>query len=374
MGAAMVRSSQACCAALLLSASGATPAAAAGHPISLEWHAPPACPARGAVLGEIDRLLGGAPPDDVGRRLAAKAHITKAEDGSYRLTLRTRTAAGEGERALRAATCQELADVAALIIALGFDPDAVAAQRERSAALPAGSAAAAPPPPALRPPPERGVELVPMPLPAALVANAATPPRTGTVAPRTGPARQDGRLGARVAFGGGVGLGGDLGSLGEPAAAVSAWGSFWSERLRVDATFAYLPPVRVPIAARPTAGGALSLFAGGVAVCPALWPWRAARPLWALPFSLSACLGVEAGQIRAAGYGAERAGAGTALWLAPRAAASFVAAVNGPLAMRLDVGAAAPLVRPSFVLEHVGLVHRPSPVVGRAGVGLELRF
>jgi len=73
----------------------------------------------------IHRLLGGQAKSLAARRVSARAVVTGAK-GDW--TLRMTTAAGKtpGQRTLHGSSCDELADAAALIVALAFDPEAVA--------------------------------------------------------------------------------------------------------------------------------------------------------------------------------------------------------------------------------------------------------
>lgn len=91
--------------------------------LALTWTAPEGCPDDAMVRAEVVRLLGGAIP--AGEPVAAEG-TTEATAGAFRLTLRTRMNDADGERVLEAAACGELADAAALIVALMIDPEAVA--------------------------------------------------------------------------------------------------------------------------------------------------------------------------------------------------------------------------------------------------------
>ncbi|MEZ4447775.1 MAG: hypothetical protein R3B72_52345, partial [Polyangiaceae bacterium] len=137
---------------------GPSPSAAGEEPIILSWEAPADCPSQGEVRQRIDERLGGSPSE--GRHLRASALVTHVDDGPYRVLLRTDLDGIEGERRLEADSCGALADAAALVIALTFDPEAVAAASERAEPLPTPG-----PEPSPAPLPTPGPEPSPAPLP-----------------------------------------------------------------------------------------------------------------------------------------------------------------------------------------------------------------
>ena len=85
-------------------------------PIELAWSAPPECPDRSWVLRSIEARLR-APTSQLQAASAADARIDARAEG-YVLTLHT----GAGERQLSAASCEELAGSAALILAFLIEP------------------------------------------------------------------------------------------------------------------------------------------------------------------------------------------------------------------------------------------------------------
>ncbi|WP_437759646.1 hypothetical protein [Sorangium sp. So ce1389] len=367
--------------------------AAQEHPIALTWQAPDMCPSSAAVLQEVDRLLGGRPQAGGMQRLVARAQVTRASDGRFALTLRTETRDATGERALSAPTCEALAGAAALVIALGFDPAAVTsvpaetptagppspppAAPAAAPPLPAAPAAAPPLPaaPAAAPPLPAAPAAAP-PLPAAPAA--APPPPTAPPAPALPTPVASARVGAAAGpalpptspapfgLGAGVGLGLDVGAFDGPAPVVRAWATLLVARLRFDAALSYVPTTSIAVPERPAAGGRFTLLAGAASACFTLRSWTAA--------TTAACAGLELGQISAEGYGVSRPREGHALWIAPQAKLDLTLRLAPPLALRLDAGVEVPLGRRPFVLENVGVVHEPSPLAGRAGLGAEVHF
>ncbi|HKP63600.1 MAG TPA: hypothetical protein VJV78_42990 [Polyangiales bacterium] len=89
----------------------------AAEPLELEWSAPAGCPDREYVRGEVSERLGERAAQ--GSPLSASGQI-EATAAGFELQLR----AQGGERRLEAASCEELAESAAVILALLIDPQA----------------------------------------------------------------------------------------------------------------------------------------------------------------------------------------------------------------------------------------------------------
>lgn len=88
--------------------------------LGLSWEAPRACPSQGEVEQEIERLSAGREPSLAALRV--RAVVTEAV-GRWRAKLWTEAAEASGERSFDAATCRELADATALIVALALFPE-----------------------------------------------------------------------------------------------------------------------------------------------------------------------------------------------------------------------------------------------------------
>lgn len=119
-GMLMARRVQLCSfVALLLFASSL---AAQDKPLELDWDAPAQCPDRNWVLRSVQARVADTashPPP----RAAVKARGRIAQrDGNYVLDLRT----DSGERQLRAASCEELANSAVLILSFAAEPEQAA--------------------------------------------------------------------------------------------------------------------------------------------------------------------------------------------------------------------------------------------------------
>jgi hypothetical protein len=125
----------------------------------------------------------------------------------------------------------------------------------------------------------------------------------------------------------------------------------------------------IPAPQLPSAGGTVSLVAGSLGACLDVLGITASRP-----FELGPCGGFELGRLHAAGFGVSSPSEASTVWAAPKLGGHFAWSPIRRLAFVARLDAAFPLRRPTFVLENVGPVHRPSAVVGRAAGGVELRF
>jgi len=105
---------------------------------TLSWQAPADCPSPGDVRGEVVRLLGGPVRLPAGRGFKASAQVAHAQ--TWSVSIETELAGRAGRRAIEAASCQDLADATAMILALAIDPSIAAtlpAQEDLRAGLPA---------------------------------------------------------------------------------------------------------------------------------------------------------------------------------------------------------------------------------------------
>jgi hypothetical protein len=330
-----------------------------GEPIVLQWAAPPGCPSEEGVRAEIERVLGGPPDPASPRYLRAEARVARAGDG-FHVHLLTDLGGVLGERELDGRTCLAVAHAAALIVALTFDPEALARRSEGVTPPPAAtSAAPAPPAPLAAVAPEPTVPPAPpspsLPLPPedrrprrvapALAADSPPPLRPGFA---VGPI---GAVAVGALPGVGAGVGGRAGVL--------------VGRFRAEVSATYWPAQTATLTDRPTAGGNFRLIAGDGSACYAVL--RA-------PLELSPCAGLEVGSMEATGFGVRTKESGSALWIAPLAAAAVGLPVGQHFAVRLDLAVLVPVERPPFVLTAAGTVYTAGLVVGRATLGLELRF
>lgn len=156
---------------------------------------------------------------------------------------------------------------------------------------------------------------------------------------------------------------GDLGSLpsvtlGPSLALGVTWGAW-----RVEVGGAYLLSQRATLSSNR--GGDFDLLVGSVAGCGAV---RVARA------QLGGCVGAELGRIQGLGFGVSDPGSGDDLWLAVNAVGRASFALTPRWVLVGEIGAGVPLRRPRFVLDGVGAVFQASGAVGRASLGVEVRF
>jgi hypothetical protein len=316
------------------------------------WASVAGCPKDREVRAEIERVLGGPPSPASRRYLRAEATVSRTGTGGFHLHLITDLGGTVGERDFDGPTCAAVANAAALIVALTFDPDALT--RRAEPAPPAPSQRPAPVPPAAPAPPVVSLPepaILPAPLPDA--GPLASPPSAAPV-PRPRPVLAMGVMGS-ASTGAlpevGEGLGGRVGLL--------------AGRFRADVSVSYWPDRTATLPRRPLAGGRIHLVAADGSAC-----WALLRA----PLEISPCLGLEVGSMVATGFGVRSDGSGAALWIAPSAEALAALPVGRRFAARLDLGVLVPAERPPFVITSAGTVYRAGPVVGRAALGLEIRF
>ena len=334
--------------------------------IGLRWAAPPGCPDEAAVTTRIDRLLGG-PPRAADRRLEAAATIEPAPNG-FRLELTLSTDTSESTRILQGESCDTVADAAALVIALAFDPDAVAAQELKRTDEDAGAPDAEPVPtssptaaPSAAPAP---TEIVRIPVPV---------PQPTAPAPVLTPGGTSFSIAAFAS------LLGDAGSLADVAPGLRAGVALGIGPFRIAPAFEAWPSARRTLADRPDLGVELRLLVFALDGCWRLLPSSRLDPaaVGFEAFAALVCIGVEAGEMRGTGFGVATPGSAGVLWGAARGSLRGELPIVRGLSATLDVGVAVPLDRRPFVLTLAGareVVHEPSVVAGRAGLGASFRF
>jgi hypothetical protein len=302
-------------------------AAPEGSPaIELRWDAPAPCPDRSRIDADLDRFLAdGARRDDA--PVVIDARVTR--DGEkFVLALQVKAPSGAIDKTMRADDCRVLASAVALVVAVLLDPTAVVetVERERAAVpvVPPPVPEPAKPEPKPRPP-KRKFEVQGLLRP--FVAGSFGPlPRFG------------------VATGGIAGV-----RIGRARVEVHA---IWEAPQQADA-----PGV--------DAGATFDLWAVGPRGCFA--------PRWRT-LEVPVCGGGEIGQIRGRGSGLSVARSAHATWAALTAGATLLWVPLRWIAVGGGVDGVVALTRPSFVVDDVGLVHRPRPAGVRIHAGLEVRF
>lgn len=315
-------------------------------PVRLRWLAPDDCPNAEAVRARTEALLGHGLDDP--RHPPVDADIAvRGRAGRWTAALALATRDGRRVRPLRATTCEALADAAALLLAVTIDPTAAS-----SRALLAPSVA----------PTDRRPTAIPESVP--LPPRALAPPPRSPAAPARELAPPSARVRARphvflsASFAAHAGAAPGL-ALGASGASGLAWRR---ARLLLTATFA--------ASARSlelAPGARLDARHGAVALagCRVFARRRVELPL---------CAGWFGGTIRASASGLDRARPvrlpSTGLLLF----AGLRVLLHRHLALALDLGLQVPVVRPSFLVDGLGVAHRAAPVASGGQFGLELRL
>ena len=305
--------------AALLAATLVRPARA-DERLRFAWSAPPECPDRPAVVRRIDALVGGVdvPPD-----LSFDADVLPADGGRWRIVLKSGWTGGTTERRFESASCSSLAAATALIVAMSIDPAAVADRATTAAGF--------------REPP--------------------TPDEADRVSRGAGDkSRLHLAIGPRTT--------GDLGSLPAPTLAAGGGVAFEWSTLRFEASaLAWLP--RRTSSDPSAVAGEIGLVTGEARGCAQLIGGAA---------HFDACLGAEAGSTTGRGTGFPQATQAHGLWLAALAGVALRPSSRDLLGAWIGFDVGVPLVVPTYVIEGLGEVHRPWPVLVRASMGMDFRL
>lgn len=286
------------------------------------WQAPASCPSREDLSAAIARLLGGDIRVPQGGDIRARAVVAHGQ--TWSVAIETELAGRPGQRSIEAASCQDLADATALIIALMIDPDAVAAHATPPKAVPA------------------------------------TPPAETDPAHQRKPRAMQYLLGVHTAgiyrtmpsFD--VGLGGGVGMAGR----------HW----RVELRGSYgLRRDQKAMAAAPA--GAYGEFGFAAATLAACFNLGRQGPAFGI------CADYELGVISARGAGVSESLPAQTPWSALGAGAYVAFPLGSHLSLPLHVDVMAPLRRTEFVFQNEPQPVFQAPAVGgRISVGVELHF
>jgi len=304
--------------------------AKADEQLHLEWTAPPECPTAAQVLDAIHGILG---PE---RRvmedaLVARATVEPLDGGFMVLRLETEQRGERGQRTIEGHSCTDLADAAALLVALAIDPTAVPPEPAPVAEEPAETEIF-----------ERAADIA-APTPVQIIGSEDSSFQPFVEAELL---LDSGSL-PGIALGLAVDVGFDFGNVG-----FRVGGCYFGDQ--PGEGFAH-----------PTASGSVHLWA--------------ARVLGFMPFregswSFLPRAGFEVGAIEGSGAGVTHPGSGAALW------ATVIVGTSGRLSLASWVGvelgleAAFPIHRPLFLIDGVGSLHRPDAVVGRGSVAVVFFF
>lgn len=288
--------------------------------------APQSCVEAASIDEQVDGILGQPVATVDGVDFEVKIAADAAGRWTLRLDTIDRTAGARRTRTLAASTCAELADAAAVAIAVSIK-SASEARRTRPKADP---------PPASEPPVpvvERAIERPP--------ASAPPEPRRRALA---------------------LSLVADTGTMPRTAFGLALDGSFQLRAVRFVGQGALFLPQEMR---RPSnVGGDFQLALAAGLACLGGELGRV---------TLMACAGGEAGRLSGSGVGVSSPRTVGTLWLAGRAEGSASLALGPRVALLARAGAAIPAFRPTFQLDAT-TVHQAKAVTGRATIGVEVTF
>jgi hypothetical protein len=300
---------------------------AAATPI--EWDAPEGCPGTEAVYQELQRALGSE-RGELGSLSRVRGAIV-AEPKGYLLTLEVSDAGHRSLRSIRAERCEDLANAAALAIALAVH------------AAP-GASDAGPGPETL-----------------GIIEPSAAGPRTEPVPVGRSSEPDIGKAGVPMtsSWSGAANAVLDVGALPDPQLGIGAMarGRLASFELDVHGLF-------LPNQARAVGDGEsveLGLMAAGLRAC---FRWLEQGLV------AGACLGGEAGRFTARGVGLTPTREAMDVWLAVGPAVMARTAFAGPLQLELLVEPLMPLARKRYSVNATEVVHAPPAIDLRFQVGL----
>ena len=304
---------------------------AAPQGLDFVWSAPEGCPGEADVLAAVEQLAGG-PDAALERPLRAEARVERT-DGGFRLALAWKTATASAVRTVEGVTCAEVAQAAAVIVALAADP---ATNLEEQAEAKTDEMLA--PPPLAPPPPQAPPE------PPAPTSKPEPPPRDDT---------REQRARAGVRFGTAL----DFGSLPRAAPGVFVGGALPVVPLNivVDA-LTFVPMDEV------VAEGAGSFWLSALSL----------RPCVPLPFSKFVLAPCAAGELHLMLGEGDRVDIPDERWAAyVRLGGGLEASYRVSAQLELVLGGVvlAAWSRPTFVVDGTP-VHRPGSVSGRLNLGL----
>jgi hypothetical protein len=311
--------------------------------VSLVWSAPGGCPTESDVRAQALRLLAG-PPIAAERRVSAVARVVRTQGGRWHVDVTMSSEAAQGKRSLEAESCSGLAEATALIVAIMVDPDragAAAAAASTSTALSPAAASSAP--------------------------VTATPRPPSSPSPGTPPSRPRG-ITLRPRWAAGAWGLVDFGTLPDTAYGVGVGLAAVVGHLRSEVALSDLPGRSYTF---PRAMGTGAEMSAWVAAGSFAYVVHLGRTELALGGGAE-ITHLDAFGVRASPPFQGTPGSGT--WPALRAEAVLTTPIVAAVLLRLETDAVAPLRRPTFDIEPIGVVHQPSTITGRLGAGIEVQF
>jgi len=372
---------------------GAPAGEALAEPLALEWSAPAECPRSAAVVEAAMALVQEVRLARAREHRAAvhapqvraSGRVVGGPASGYVLHL---AFAGAGLRELPGETCDAIAEVAALLLAIAVEPAVM------GGALGPQPGEAQPklvPPPPLDwasedlPDPGRSTpaqgdeeELTGEPgwssLPSEGESERPSEADTGEGAALSGPSsaapppappdRRSPILGVKA-------LGGlSLGILPSPAAFAGLSLGIEGEHARFELAGSYSGPSRETSAVNPEVGGRFTLWHASLRGCGVLPLTRAETPRLSAPL----CAGLHAGAMSGRGEGALIPQTALSPWLGLSLAAALRAQLHRRIALWIDAEGLLSALRPRFHTDPAGTLWQAGRAGARFGLALEIRF
>lgn len=154
-----------------------------------------------------------------------------------------------------------------------------------------------------------------------------------------------------------------LGPVPDTSLGFGAFGAAEWPVLRLELGAAYYFPRSVRYAEHPQVGADVDLLLGVARICSAAG--------WQSP-TVTACGGLEAGVLRARGYGVPETFTSAQPWVALSLGPVLRVPVSGGFALRASADAVLPLTRPEFHVRNLDRLYQPETTALRAWLGVEL--
>jgi len=319
---------------------GAEPIAA-----TFEWEAPPGCPDRDAMQAMIDATIGDVEDDDR-RSVDVRGQLRVDDDGGFELLLELDGGAG-GVRQLRGASCEELSEAAALVVAMAIDPrlfERLESTTESTEEPTLPTVPEDPEDPEPSPPIDDRIEEDPRPEPS-------TEEPTPILRRAAALFRVEGGVGGSPVPGASGVLGLMLG-LGGRRWRAELGASYWTPRSTIS-------PANAEVGVRA------QLWAVTAQGCAEPRRQRLSFPL---------CAGLLAGAVMARGEGILEGRAVTSRWLAAAVEPGLVVWLHPRWGLGVRARGHVAMIRPELRSEPSGTIFAGSPVGGSLRLGVEARL
>lgn len=315
--------------------------------LEVEWIAPhPECPDHESLEQEILHLLA---PVRATATLRVRIETRQLPAGaSWFGTVTSTTARGVDARTLRASSCAELMEAAAVIVAMAIVNEGGSSTNPVAEVQPL-EAPAPNPTPSQRPNQPTAIA-----------------PDVPSIEPRLEPDETSdlpSSLGLLLRLQSSLERG-QLPNLGPGIGFHVGLHAERGPRLRVEVGGRLRVAQQRLVRSEPDAGGRFGLLGLEAQVC--------AFPVQLQAWLLGACFGGELGFLSAAGFGVTNPASSVEVIPAVLAEVRASYALSSGLSVVLSLGPILPLTRPVFLLEPAGPIHQASALGARASVGLEV--